>query len=312
MAVVSPESKPVNMEILIAGVKLKNPVTVASGTFGFGKEFASIYNIGELGGIFTKGTSIEPRKGNPPPRIYETAAGMLNAIGLQNDGVFSFIKEKLSFLNQYDTHVFVNIVGNRIEEYAKIADLLDQHEGVSGLEINISCPNVEHGHAEFGGNPDMTYRVVEAVRKKTKKPIIPKLSPNVADIRVFAKACEEAGADAISLINTLVGTAIDIKTRKFVLANVTGGLSGPCIKPVALRMVYQAYQAVSIPIIGIGGITTASDAIEFLLAGATAIQVGTANFINPTAPLEIIDGIEKYLADNGFTSPLELVGKVEK
>lgn len=302
----------VSMAQDFAGIPLKNPVLVASGTFGFGQEFARLYDLGILGGIVVKGTSLEPRKGNPPPRIFETAAGMLNAIGLQNDGVDSFINEKLPFLRQYDTHIIVNIVGNRVEDYAELAARLDGVEGVSGLEINISCPNVEHGHEEFGGDPRMTHHVVAEVRKKTKLPVIPKLSPNVADIRVFARAAEEAGADGISLINTLVGTAIDIKTRKFRLFNVTGGLSGPCIKPVALRMVYQAAQAVRIPIMGIGGIMTASDAIEFLLAGATCIQVGTANFVNPMAAPEIVKGMEEYLARFGFARPSELVGKVER
>lgn len=303
---------PVDLTTHIGSLTLKNPVMVASGTFAFGREFAELYDLSLLGAIVVKGTSLEPRKGNPPQRIYETAAGMLNAIGLQNDGVRSFLDEKLPFLEQFDTRVIVNIVGNRVSEYAELARILDDAAGVSALEINISCPNVEHGHAEFAGEPSATYEVVAAVRKSTSKPIIPKLSPNVADIRVFAKACEDAGADAVSLINTLVGTAIDSRTRKFRLANITGGLSGPCIKPVALRMVYQAAQAVSIPVVGIGGIVTAEDAVEFLLAGATAVQVGTGNFINPMAATEIVAGIGAYLQNNGFTRPGEIVGIVTR
>ena len=303
--------KSVNMAVDFAGIRLKNPVLVASGTFGFGKEFAEVYDLSLLGGIVTKGTSLEPRRGNAPPRIFETAAGMLNAIGLQNDGVDSFVKDKLPFLNTFDTHIIVNIVGNRPEEYAALASTLNDEPGVSALEVNISCPNVEHGQAEFGSDPIMTFRVVNAVRKATNKPVIPKLSPNVADIKVLAKAAQDGGADGISLINTLVGTAIDARRRRFRLANVTGGLSGPCIKPIALRMVWEAAKAVSIPIMGIGGIVNAEDAVEFLLAGATAIQVGTANFVRTLAPLEIIDGLRQYLTENGFSSPEELRGRVE-
>ncbi|MCC6484129.1 MAG: dihydroorotate dehydrogenase [Armatimonadetes bacterium] len=300
------------MAVEIGPVRLKNPVTVASGTFGFGREYAQLFDLSQLGGIFVKGTSLEPRRGNPPQRIYETAAGMLNSIGLQNDGVEAFIAEKLPFLNQFDTQIFVNIVGNRIEEYAELARILDDQPGVAGLEINISCPNVEHGHAEFASDPTATCNVVSAVRRATGKVVIPKLSPNVTDITAFARASEDGGADAVSLINTLVGTAIDVKTRRFRLANVTGGLSGPCIKPIALRMVYQCAQTVSIPVIGIGGISTWTDAVEFLLAGATAIQVGTASFANPLAALEIIDGVEAYLQDNGLNSPSQITGKVER
>lgn len=307
---IAPEA--VRMAVDFAGIPLKNPVITASGTFGFGREFARIYDLSLLGGICVKGTSLEPRKGNPPPRIFETASGMLNAIGLQNDGVDAFLADKLPFLRQFDTKIIVNIVGNRVEDYAELAARLDGVEGVHALEINISCPNVEHGHAEFAGDPAMTHRVVKAVRERTSLPVIPKLSPNVTDIRPFARACEDAGADGISLINTLVGTAIDIRTRRFRLANVTGGLSGPCIKPVALRLVYQAAQAVSIPVMGIGGISTAEDAIEFLLAGACCVQVGTANFVDPLAPLAIIDGIREYLAAGGLGSPSEIVGKVER
>lgn len=302
----------IDPSVQFAGLTFKNPVTVASGTFGFGREFSRFFDLGLLGGIVVKGTSLEPRRGNPPPRIIETPGGMLNAIGLQNDGVEAFISEKLPFLNQYDTHIIVNVVGNRIEDYAEVSRMLDDQPGVSALEINISCPNVEHGHEEFAGNPQMTSKVISAVRRATAKPVIPKLSPNVADNRVFARACEEAGANGISLINTLVGTSIDIKTRRFRLANVTGGLSGPAIKPVALRMVYQAASAVSIPIMGIGGIMNAEDAIEFLLAGATLVQVGTANFADPMAAPKIAAGIEQYLASSGFSSPADIIGTVQK
>ena len=303
---------PVDLSTRIGSLTLRNPVMTASGTFAFGREFAELYDLSLLGAIVVKGTSLEPRRGNPPPRIFETASGMLNAIGLQNDGVRSFLDEKLPFLRQFDTRVIVNIVGNRASEYVELARILDEADGVDALEINISCPNVEHGHAEFAGDPSATFTVVDAVRKATSKPILPKLSPNVTDITVFARACEEAGADAVSLINTLVGTAIDIRTRRFRLANVTGGLSGPCIKPVALRMVYQTAQAVKIPVVGIGGIVAAEDAIEFLLAGATAVQVGTGNFVNPMAAPEIAEGIRDYLAERGLNSPSDIIGKVEK
>lgn len=301
-----------DLSVNLGGLKLKNPVLTASGTFAFGREYAELYDLSRLGGVVVKGTSLEPRAGNPPPRICETSAGMLNAIGLQNDGVQSFLRDKLPFLRQFGTRIIVNIVGNRVEDYAEVARMLDQAEGVSALEINISCPNVEHGQAEFAGDPAMTARVVSAVRAASALPIIPKLSPNVTDICIFARACEEAGADAVSLINTLVGTAIDIRTRRFKLAHVTGGLSGPCVKPVALRMVWQVAQTVKIPVIGIGGIATAEDALEFLLAGASAVQVGTANFFRPMAPLEIIDGISDYLSVGGFSSVAEIVGTVKR
>lgn len=299
------------LAIEIAGIRMKNPVMAASGTFGFGKEYSDLVDLNKLGAFVTKGTSLEPWEGNPPDRIAETPAGMLNAIGLQNDGLDSLIEEKLSWLAQFDVPVIVNIVGKTIEEYAEIARRLDGVEGVAGLEINISCPNVKHGGIAFGIDCAMTSKVVNAVRKATRLPVIPKLSPNVTDIVVMARTCVDAGADAVSLINTLLGTSIDAETRTFRLANITGGLSGPAIKPIALRMVWQVAQAVDVPVIGMGGIMTAEDAIEFLLAGADAIQVGTANFVNPNAAVEIAQGIDSYLERHGFGHVSEIVGAVK-
>ena len=296
----------------LRGIHMKSPVMVASGTFGFGKEYSDFVNLSDLGAIVTKGTSLEPWEGNPPDRIAETPAGMLNAIGLQNDGVDSLINEKLPWLRQFDVPVIVNIIGKTVDEYAEIARRLDGVDGVAGLEVNISCPNVKHGGIAFGIDPKMTETVVGAVRKATSLPVIPKLSPNVTDIVLMARICVEAGADAISLINTLLGTAIDAETRSFKLANITGGLSGPAIKPVALRMVWQVAQAVDVPIIGIGGIMTAEDAVEFFLAGADAIQVGTANFVNPEAAIEITAGLDEYLARHGFGHISEIVGMAKR
>jgi len=295
----------------IAGIRMKNPVMVASGTFGFGKEYSDFVNLSDLGAIVTKGTSLDPWPGNPPERIAETAAGMLNAIGLQNDGVDSLIKEKLPWLAEFDVPVIVNIIGKTVDEYAEVARRLDGVQGVAGLEVNISCPNIKHGGIAFGTDPKMTEQVVRAVRSATRLPVIPKLSPNVTDIVLFARICVDAGAGAVSLINTLVGTAIDAETRRFRLANITGGLSGPAIKPIALRMVWQVAQAVDIPVIGIGGIMSAEDAVEFFLAGADAIQVGTASFVNPTAAVEIAKGLDEYLARHGFGHIGEIVGTVQ-
>jgi len=290
---------------------MKNPVMVASGTFGFGKEYSDFFDLSLLGAIVTKGTSLEPWDGNPPDRIAETPAGMLNAIGLQNDGVDSLINEKIPWLRQFDLPVIVNVVGKTVEEYAEVARRLDGLDGVAALEINISCPNVKEGGIAFGTDPCMCGSVVGAVRKATSLPIIPKLSPNVTDIVQMARICVDQGVNAISLINTLLGTAIDAETGNFKLANITGGLSGPAIKPVALRMVWQVAQAVDIPIIGIGGIMTWEDAVEFLLAGADAIQVGTANFVNPTAAIDIAAGIDDYLVRHGVANVSALVGTVE-
>jgi dihydroorotate dehydrogenase (NAD+) catalytic subunit len=300
----------VNLSVDIAGIRLKNPVMTASGTSGFGQELAEFFDLGKLGAFVTKGTSLHAWRGNEPPRTTETPAGMLNAIGLQNDGVESFISNKLPFLRRFDVPVIVNVVGHSLEEYVEVVKRLSDVEGVDGLEINVSCPNVKEGCMVFGSSAKGIAEVVSAVRNATKLPIIPKLTPNVTDIVETAVAAVDAGADALSLINTLLGTAIDAKTRKFKLSNVTGGLSGPAIKPVALRMVYQVAQAVKVPIIGIGGIMNATDAAEFILAGATAVQVGTATFFNPMSCVHIIDGLEEYARSQKVSSIAELVGTV--
>lgn len=301
----------VNLAVKIGKIEMKNPVTVASGTFGFGKEMADFYDLSRLGAITVKGTSLHPWLGNEYPRTVETPSGMLNAIGLQNDGVDSFIGDKLPFLRQYDVPVIVNVVGHTVEEYAEVATRLDGVEGVSGIEINISCPNVKSCMV-FGATPEGTAEVVRAVRRRTNLTLITKLSPNTGDITAVARAAIDAGSDALSLINTLLGTAINPWTRTFSLANITGGLSGPAIKPVALRMVYEVAQAVDVPIIGMGGIMTGLDAVEFMLAGANAIAVGTANFVNPRAAIEVIDGITQYLEATGIEDVNDIVGKVRR
>lgn len=300
--------KPPDLRVNIAGLELANPVLTASGTFGYGAEFAGLLDLSRLGGIVTKGISLKPRPGNPPPRIVETAGGMLNAIGLENVGVERFIAEKLPFLRDCGARVIVNILGESENDYAELAARLDGAEGVDALELNISCPNVRHGGIAFGADPQMAAAVTRAAKARTRLPVIVKLSPNVTDTALMARAVEEAGADAVSLINTLVGMAIDIHKRRPVLANRTGGLSGPAVKPVALRMVWQAARAVKIPVIGIGGIAAAEDALEFILAGATAVQVGTANFYNPQAALEIADGIAGYLAQQGEPGVATIIG----
>ena len=301
----------VDTRVKIGSLKMKNPVTTASGTFGFGKEMAEFYNIGLLGAITVKGTSVDPWLGNPAPRICETPAGMLNAIGLQNDGLDSFINEKMPYLRQFDTPIIVNIAGHSVEEYATVAKTLGSVEGISALEINVSCPNVKHGCMAFGTTVEGISEVVKAVRDNTDYTLITKLSPNVTDIVLLAQAAVAAGSDALSLINTLLGTSIDINTRTFRLANITGGLSGPAIKPVALRMVYNVAQAVKVPIIGMGGIVTAEDAIEFILAGATAIAIGTGNFINPMAAPQIVEGIEDYLIKHNIANVNDIIGTVK-
>jgi dihydroorotate dehydrogenase (NAD+) catalytic subunit len=298
-----------SLSVNIAGIQMKNPVMTASGTSGFGHEMAEFFDLGKLGAFVTKGTSLHPWKGNEPPRTTETSAGMLNAIGLQNDGVDSFISDKLSFLRNYDVPVIVNVVGHSVEEYVEVVKRLSDAEGVAGLEINVSCPNVKDG-CLFSSSAKGIAELVAAVGKATKLPLIPKLSPNVTDIVEIARAAVDSGADALSLINTLLGTAIDIKTRTFKLANITGGLSGPAIKPVALRMIYQVAQAVKVPIIGIGGIMTASDAAEFILAGATAVQIGTATFFNPMTCVEIVDGLAEYAKTQNVSDINELIGAV--
>lgn len=299
------------MSVEIGGLRLRNPVMTASGTFGYGEEFARHLNLEEIGAIITKGLSLKPRAGNPTPRIVETPGGMLNAIGLQNVGLEAFIEKKTPFLRTIDTPVIVNVFGNTVEEYAELAGRLETVPEVSAIEVNISCPNVKKGGIVFGTDPNAASTVVKAVRRTTTKTLIVKLSPNVTDIVEMAQACADAEADALSLINTLTGMAIDLRTRRPVLANVTGGLSGPAIKPVALRMVWQVAKAVKLPIIGIGGIMNATDALEFLLAGATAIQVGTANFVDPAVAGTIAREMEQYLADNGIADIRELIGALK-
>jgi dihydroorotate dehydrogenase (NAD+) catalytic subunit len=300
-----------DMTVEIAGIRLRNPVMTASGTFGYGEEFAAYVDLEAIGAIITKGLSLKPRAGNPTPRIVETPGGMLNAIGLQNVGIEAFIAKKTPFLRTIDTPVIVNLFGNTLEEYGELASRLDQVPEVAGMEVNISCPNVKHGGIVFGTEPLAAYEVVKLVRESTIKTVIVKLSPNVTDIVSMARACADAGADALSLINTLTGMAIDLQKRRPVLANITGGLSGPAIKPVALRMVWQVARAVKLPLIGIGGIMTATDALEFMLAGATAVQVGTANFLDPSAAQRIARGMERYLADNGIADVKQLIGALE-
>ncbi len=300
-----------DLSVDMGRLKLANPVMTASGTFGYAKEFQPFIELDRLGAIIVKGLSLKPSHGNPPQRIVETPCGMLNAIGLQNVGFEAFVDEKLPFIQTLKTPVLVNVYGQTIEEYAELANRLNILDDIAGIELNISCPNVKAGGVAFGVDPKSAYAVVKSVRHVTDKPLMVKLSPNVTDITEIAYAVEDAGADAISLINTLTGMAIDIDTRRPRLANITGGLSGPAIKPIAVRMVWQVAQAVKVPIIGIGGIITASDAIEFLIAGATAVQIGTANFLNPGVSMEIIDGIEKYLIEKNIERVMSLVGSLQ-
>ena len=294
----------------IAGIKMKNPVMVASGTFGSGKDYEDFVNINDLGALIVKSITLKPREGNPPPRICETPSGMLNTIGLQNPGIDAFVKEDLPYLAKFKVPVVVNIAGESVDEYAQLAKKLDGLAGISGIEVNISCPNVKQGGMQFGIDPKLTAEVISAVKRSIKLPVIAKLSPNVTDIKVIAKAAEVAGADAISAINTVLGMAIDINSRRTKLSMGTGGLSGPAIKPIAVRMVNEIYKAVKVPVIGIGGIMNADDAIEFILAGASAIQVGTGNFVNPRSAIEIAEGIKKYLIANKLESVKDIVGKV--
>lgn len=301
----------VDLKVNIGGVELQNPVMTASGTFGYAGEFEELVDLNRLGGIIVKGVSLKPSPGNPPPRIVETASGMLNAIGLENVGLEAFIKEKVPFLKKLSTPVFVNIYGKTIDEYAKLAERIERIDEVTGIEVNISCPNVKAGGVAFGVEPESASRVVDAVRVRTNKPVMVKLSPNVTDITQIAESVENAGADSVSLINTLTGMAIDIESRRPKLANITGGLSGPAIKPVALRMVWQVAQKVKIPVVGIGGIMTAQDALEFLMAGASAIQVGTANFINTHATIDIIEGIERFMVEKKVSKITDIIGSLE-
>lgn len=297
----------VNLAVNVGGLQMKNPVTTASGTFGFGPEYAPYVDLNKLGAIVVKGTTLEPRLGNPTPRIVETPAGILNAIGLQNPGVDAFVQESLPYLKDYDVPVVVNIAGNSLEDYAKVASSLNV-PGVAALEVNISCPNVKQGGMQFGTCPSSAYDVIRTVKENSQVPVIAKLSPNVTSVVEIAESVAKAGADALSLINTLLGMAIDIHKRKPILANTVGGLSGPAIKPVAVRVIWQVSQAVPLPIIGMGGIMTGEDAIEMILAGATAVAVGTANFINPRATLDVLAGIEDYCTRYGIKDINELVG----
>jgi dihydroorotate dehydrogenase (NAD+) catalytic subunit len=295
----------------IGGLELKNPVMTASGTFGYAREFDDLVDLNRLGAVIVKGLSLKPSKGNPPQRIVETRCGMLNAIGLENVGLEVFVKEKLPFLKKLETPFLVNIYGKEIAEYAELTASLDDIDEIAGIEVNISCPNVKAGGMAFGVYPESASEVVGAVRAQTKRHLMVKLSPNVTDIAEIARSVAAAGADSISLINTLSGMAIDIESRRSKLANITGGLSGPAIKPIALRMVWQTVQSVNIPIIGIGGIMTAEDALEFLIAGAAAVQIGTANFVNPRATVDIIEGIEAYLVEKNIPDIADVIGSLK-
>ena len=298
------------MKVNLAGVELKNPVMTASGTFGSGAEYSEFVDLNKLGAVVTKGVANVPWPGNPTPRVTETASGMLNAIGLQNPGIDVFCERDIPFLKKYDTKIIVNVCGKSTKDYCEVVERLG-NEPVDMLEINVSCPNVKEGGIAFGQNPKALEDITKEVKKYAKQPVIMKLSPNVTDITEMAKAAEAGGADVLSLINTLTGMKIDINRKTFALANKTGGVSGPIVKPIAVRMVYQVAQAVNIPIIGMGGISCAEDAIEFILAGASAVSVGTANFHNPAVTLEVIDGIEAYMKKNGFNSVKEMVGIVK-
>jgi dihydroorotate dehydrogenase (NAD+) catalytic subunit len=297
-----------DIRVTLGEITLKNPVLTASGTFGYASEFEKLIDLNRLGGIIVKGLSLEASRGNPPPRIVETPCGMLNAIGLENVGLEAFMKEKLPVLKMIDTPVFVNIYGKTVAEYGELASRLEDVEEISGIEVNISCPNVRCGGMAFGAYPESAAQVVREVRKRTTRHMMVKLSPNVTDIAEIARRAEAEGADSISLINTITGMVIDIETQRPKLANITGGLSGPAIRPVALRMAWQAVQAVNIPVIGVGGIMTAEDALEFLIAGAVAVQVGTANFINPRATINIIEGIEAFLEERSIAVIGDIIG----
>ncbi len=300
-----------DLRVKIGSLTLANPVMTASGTFGYAREFASLVNLHRLGAVIVKGISLLPRAGNPPPRIVETSCGMLNAIGLENVGVDRFVMEKMVYLKGLSVPVIVNILGDSIDEYKVITERLAGVEGVAAIEVNISCPNVKKGGVAFGTDPDMAAAVTRAVAENSDVPVIVKLSPNVSDIAQMAEAVEDGGADSVSLINTLIGMAISLQTKRPKLANVIGGLSGPAIKPVALRMVYQVAQRVSIPVIGVGGIETAEDAMEFMVAGASAVQVGTANFVNPRASEQVVEGIGEYVKEQKLASVRELIGSLQ-
>ena len=298
-----------NTKTNLAGIEMKNPVTVASGTFGYGREFSQFFDLSKLGGIITKGTSLKPKSGNKPPRVCETASGMLNSIGLQNPGVEYFAQNDLPFLKKFDTAIIVNACGSSVDEYVELCKILNTLD-IDGVELNLSCPNVKEGCMAFGNTYEGVKEVTSQVRKVLDKPLIVKLTPNVTDIATIAKAVEDAGADGVSLINTLLGMKIDIDKRKPVLANTTGGLSGPAIKPVAVRMVYQVAKAVNIPILGMGGIVNGEDAIEFMLAGATAVSIGAGNFIDPYTSIKTIQGIENYMKKYSIDDINEIIGDV--
>lgn len=301
-----------NLQTSIAGVTFKNPVMTASGTFGSGMEYGEFVDLNQLGAVVTKGVANVPWPGNETPRVAETYGGMLNAIGLQNPGIDVFLERDIPFLKQYDTKIIVNVCGKTVEDYLETVERLGEESAVSMLEINVSCPNVKEGAIAFGQKADALYQITAEIKKRARQPVIMKLSPNVTDIQEMAKAAEAAGADALSLINTITGMKIDIHRRRFALANRTGGLSGPAIKPVAVRMVYQAAHAVKIPIIGMGGIASGEDAVEFLLAGASAVSVGAMNFVNPYTTIEVLKGIEAYMQRYGIENVTELIGAVEE
>lgn len=307
----NPETEP-RLSVNLGGLTLENPVMVASGTFGYGEEYASVIDLNRLGAVVVKGLSLKPRQGYPPPRLCETPSGMLNAIGLENVGVEAFIHEKLPFLRQFKTRVVANIFGETIEEYQEVARRLDHIEGIHALEVNISCPNVKKGGISFGSDPRATFDVLSAVRKATRLPLIAKLSPNVTDITEFALAAKTASVDVISLVNTLVGMVIDIRNQRPVLSAMSGGLSGPAIRPIAVRMVWEVAHAVDLPVIGMGGVTCAEDAIEFFLAGATAVAIGTANFMDPRTSIKVLEGIRSYLVKHGYEDIHQIIGITQK
>ena len=304
-------SKKPDLKVDIGGLKLQNPVMTASGTFGYAREFDHLVDLNRIGGIIVKGLSLKPTKGNPPPRIVETPCGMLNAIGLENVGIEAFVADKLPFLQRLTPPIIANIYGTLEEEYFQLAARIDAVEAIAAIEVNISCPNVKAGGMVFGVDPRAAFRVVRGIRDQTTKPLIVKLSPNVTDITEIALAAQEAGADCLSLINTITAMVVDIETRRPRLANITGGLSGPAIKPVAVRMVWQVAQVAKVPVIGIGGIMKAADALEFFIAGASAVQIGTANFINPRVTMDVIEGIERFLAERNINRISDIIGTLE-
>jgi dihydroorotate dehydrogenase (NAD+) catalytic subunit len=301
----------IDLSVELAGIKLSNPVIAASGTFGYGEEFTRFLDLRRIGGICVKGTSARPLAGNLPPRLFPTASGMLNSIGLENVGVDAFIRDKMPFLRTLGCAVFVNVFGFTEDEYAEVVDKLNACDGIAAYELNVSCPNTKHGGMVFGQSPELTRQLTRMLKARARRPLIVKLSPNVTDITEFARSAEEAGADAITVANTYLGMAVDTETFKPRIHTVTGGLSGPAIKPITLRMVYQCSRAVAIPVIGLGGIVTAEDAVEYVLAGAAAVQVGTANFSDPKATLHVIDGLEKFLKRKGLSSIRALVGQMK-